>query len=271
MRLVGGNICITSRPQSMLRSASRCAPIVLVVAAMNGIAIPFAAASNFPAPQEVFAYALLFAEVGLVAVWSGLSLVSWWMRVAGHASAVVAAVAAAETVHANHGAWLALFAAQSIGITGPLLVARWLGLRLTRSIEVARGAPLQFSLRHLFISMTAFAVLLGVGRVLYPLLRSYSRPAGNIAFEACALGAGFAAVALIATWTALGTGGRIVKLLVFVFATFAVGCLFAAIEPGSRVSHQIAIIAIVVLQATMLACALAAFRRAGYRLIRLRD
>lgn len=183
----------------MPRRLFRFALLVVIVAAVNGMSIRLAAANKFPTPQEVIAYALLFAEVGLIAVWSGLSAALWWMRVAGHSTVVVAAVFVAEQAHANHGGWLALFAVQSIAITGPLLLARWMGLRLTMNVDVAGGAPFQFSLHHLFIGITAFAVLLGIGRVLYPLLRSYSRPASNIAFEACVLGSGFAVVTLIAT------------------------------------------------------------------------
>lgn len=255
----------------MPRRLFRFALLVVIVAAVNGMSIRLAAVSRFPTPQEVFAYALLFAEVGLTAVWSGLSATSWWTRVAGHSTVVVAAVFVAARVHANHGDWLALFAVQSIAITGPLLLARCMGLLLTRSVDVAGGDPFQFSLRHLFIGMTAFAVLLGLGRVLYPLLRSYSRPAGNIAFEASVLGSGFSVVALIATWTALGTGRRSLKLLVFVVTTFAVGSLVAAITGRPAITDQIAIVSLVVLQAVLLSAALAAFRRAGYRLIRLPD
>lgn len=261
MLRAGGRLRMNPRP------FVRRALLVLAITALNVSSAGLAVVSDFPAPQVVFAYALLFAEVGLIAIWSGLSAMRWWVRAAGHLAVFAAAVTATESMHGNAGGWFLLFTLQSVSITGPLLLARFAGIRLARSIDVAHGVRLQFTLRHLFIGMTTCAVLLGIGRALYPVLRSGSRPARNVAFEACLLGIGFASVALIATWVALGTGGKSVKLLVFVIAMVAVGILFAAIEPGTPV----AIITMVILQATMLTSALAAFRRAGYRLMRLRD
>lgn len=163
-----------------------------------------------------------------------------------------------------------LFAVQSVSITGPLLLARLAGLRLARKSEFAHHVPLQFTLRHLFAGITAFAVVMGVGRVFYPLLTN-TRHSRSIAVEACLLGSGFALMALIATWTALGTGQRNAKLFVLVVTTLAVGSLVAAITGRPAITDQIAIVSLVVLQAVLLSAALAAFRRAGYRLIRLPD
>lgn len=244
----------------------RWAILIIGVVGINMASIGAAARSEFPAPLVVFAYALLFSEAGLIAVWSGVSAARWWIRAVGHSTAFIAAVFAAEGVRGTHGYygdWIGLFASQSLAISGPLLGARLFGLRLGRNTDDVRAAPLQFTLRHLFIGTTILACLLGLGRAIYPLLVD-----GNNALEMCLLGSGFAAVALIAAWAAFGGGAPGVKLVVLIVTAVAVGWLFAMLEPPNDL---IPIIALVVAHTALLALSLLLFRRAGYRLIRRRE
>lgn len=227
------------------------------------VAVGCGAGKDFPHPAVIVGYALLFSQVSLGAIWLGIGSNAVVVRLAAHVAILAAIYYGLSALHNNQGEWVRLLAVQTVAVAVPLAVGRWYGLRLQVTSSTNDEQPWQFTLKHLFLLTTACALLLGFLRLAPPW-----RPSGNRLTEALLLGGGFALMALIAAWVALGHGRRLFKLLALPVVTFLVGCLLMAIEGRRGRAGDLAIMALVFGQMFFLAGSLIVLRRCGYRLVR---
>lgn len=237
--------------------------LVLVSLLADVVAVACGAGKDFPDPTVLVGYALLFGQVSLGAIWLGLGSGTIALRLAAHIVILAIIYYCLSSLHDNDGEWMHVLAVQTFAIAGPLAVGGWYGLRLQVTSSMPDEQSWQFTLKHVFALTTACALLLGLFRLSPPW-----RELGNRSVQALIIGGGFALLALVAAWVALGYGRWLYKLLALPAVTCLVGCLLIAIEVGDRPEYDRGVMAIVFGQMLFLAGSLAVLRRRGYRLVR---
>ena len=244
-----------------MNARSTIAVFLAAYLAADVVTVVGGAKQAFPHPAAVCGYALLFAEVSLGAIWLGIGRSAIALRLAGYIAILGAAYFGLSVLHDNGGQWANLLAVQTTAIGGPLAAGRAYGLRLQFVGLEPNAERWQFTIKHVFALTTACAVLLGLVRVV-----SWS-PAihGGKAFETLLLGSGFALMALVASWAAIGYGRVVFKLAALPSVTLLVGGLLTAIE--GRPDSNLGIMALVFGQMLCLALPLIALRQLGYRLV----
>jgi hypothetical protein len=232
---------------------------VIVSALADVVAILCGAGRGFPDPRLVVAYALLFAQASVGAIWLAIGSSVVRVRIVAHLALLAFLYVGLSALHDNRGQWLQLLAIQTSAVTGPLLVGRWYGLRLRVTSSAAAEQPWQFTLKHVFVLTTVCAVVLGLARSIPHWTLS------NDLAEAALIGGGFALMALVAAWVAIGSGRWFFKLMALPVVTLLVGWLLAALEGGNTGG----LMALVFCQMLFLVGWLGVLRRCGFRLVRL--
>jgi hypothetical protein len=231
-------------------------------------------------PALAALFALGFAQVGLVAVWTGFGgkslpwrilalvlIVGLWSRLLAWFIAERDHVSTATTN------WICALLAQTAVILVPLWAVRFRGVRLIRAeaanpsaaIANCRG-PLQFSLRYLLSWITVLAVVLGLAQYTV----EFEELAEALIHGWRELGVfslGHGGLVLAGFWAVLGTKRLGVRCLVAVAttaATIAVNHLWTGIEELWLYSG------LCVLQLLWVVGSLWVFRVAGYRMTRMR-
>lgn len=241
--------------------------VVLLAAYLTADAVTVIGGANqhFPHPAAVCGYALLFAQVGLGAIWLGVGGSPFALRLAGYVAVVGTVYFGLSVLHDNGGQWASLLAVHTLAIAGPLAAARAYGLRLQLAGVEPSAERWQFTLKHVFVLTTACAVLLGLVR-----LAPKSPAINDHAFQALMIGAAFALMALVASWAAIGHGRRVFKLAALPTVTLLACGLLTATEGRNSLESDLGIMGIVFGQMLFLATPLFVLRRLGYRLVRCR-
>jgi len=212
--------------------------------------------------------ALVFAEAGLLGIWSGLSTT----RFAWRFPAVVAVAVylwAVFVVAVQPGDRLTVYAVIVLTAVPILVVLSCLrhGRRRLRLAHLANRFPasegFQFSIRHLLLVTTFVAVVLGIGRGVRTISITQSNMVAVATFPPC-----FIMVELATLWAALGLGRPLPRLAVVVPTAFVVGAIPGFYLPGSGILELIIWPVVVGLQAIITACSLLVFRSCGWRLVR---
>lgn len=243
---------------TLLVVASAAADTVFVAVAQEGV---------FPYPPLVFAYALIFSQVSLAAIWAGLVSRHLLLGALGLAMTYAIAIVPLNALHSNDGAWGRLLVVQMAAVALPLLAARAIGIRLSREVPYAapdrfRLTRIQFTLRRLFAVTTSAAILLAFGRIIAQRLPPMQHCADLITF-----GGGFASIALLATWASLGVGSVRLQVVVLLAGSLAVSSLLVRMVPTSP-ENVLGIFCLVAGNCCLLAASLGVLRRHGYRLVR---
>ncbi|HWB10798.1 MAG TPA: hypothetical protein VG826_16330 [Pirellulales bacterium] len=235
---------------------------VIVSALADAAAILCGTGHNFPHPGVVIGYALLFAQASVGAIWLAIGSSALLLRILAHFVLLAVLYLGLSRLHDNYGEWLWLLAAQTLAVVAPLAVGRWCGLRLQVTSLTADEQPWQFTLRHVFALTTICAVVLSLIRLM-PRRNLDSRLA-----EAAVIGSGFALMALVAAWVAMGYGRWFFKLLALPIVTLLVGLLLVALG-GVRPSEDAWVMTLVFCQMLFLTGWLGVLRHCGFRLVRL--
>ncbi len=186
--------------------------LVLATVLVDFCVLAIAEDRPFPHPSLILAWALQLSQVSLMAVWLALGRTTGPLRLIG--AVVVAAIwswALARLPAAPQPAsWAVLLAAQTVVVSVPLLVGRWLGLGLVDGSSApeaedsaAEPKRLQFSIAYLLGWMTALAVMLGTLQYIAPY---DTLPFGLLSdwqLVVCLIGHAMMGWAVL--WTALGT------------------------------------------------------------------
>lgn len=232
---------------------------VIVSALADVVAIGCGVNRSFPHPAVVVSYALFLAQTSAGAIWLAIGSGTVRLRLVAHLSLLAAIYIGLTVLQGNRPGWLQLLGAQTLAITGPLVVGRWYGLRLQLTSAAPDEEPWQFTLKHIFVLTTVCAVLFGVIRSMpHWTLRDRLAEAGLI-------GGGFALIALVGAWVAMGYGRWFFKLLALPVVTLLVGCLIVALG-GSHPSANLGVMALVFCQMLLLTGWLGVLRRCGFRL-----
>jgi hypothetical protein len=230
---------------------------VILGAVADVVAIGYGTGKSFPHPAVVVGYALLFAQASAAAIWLGIGSDSVVLRLVAHLAILVGIYLGLSRLHDHGLQWLQLLTVQTLAVTGPLAVGRSYGLRLDRTATAASEEPWQFTLKHVFLMTTICALVLGLIRLMPRLSLGHGLAEGSM------IGAGFALMALVAAWVAIGYGPWYFKLLALPAVTLLVGCLVAAVDGGRSAA---AVMALVFCQTLFLTGWLAVLRRCGFRL-----
>jgi hypothetical protein len=243
--------------------SARPIPFMLIAAGLvaDVIAVSLGIGAVFPAPSLLIAYGLIFSQVGLAAIWVGLSTSRFWMRIGLMTVVVAAAFYATNSLHES-AAWLGVFSVQSLAIIAPLLVLRRGGLRLQIVTASVDARPWQFTLRHLFGATTICGLLLLAVRGLQPWVNRH-----DLLHQGCLLGAGFALIGLVETWACLGAGRWPSKLVAVPTLSALVGWLFIVLDGNGNVRSRFGIMALVLFQSLLLTASLTVMRARRHRLI----
>jgi hypothetical protein len=229
--------------------------------------------------------ALALSQIALVAIWAGLGSSFAALRIP---VLIGAAIGWATLLYWPHNStrylgafnfylaeslWTIRLLCQAFVIYLPLGVARIWGLRLARRGDAASPTvPLrrfQFSIANLLAWTTGVAVMLGLSRYLFELIRQCADLSPKaipwmLIGELCL---GQAAIGLAVLWAALGTGRRGWRAAVLV-AAFLVAILlhapWATLSTASLPDYS----QLCLLEAILLFAPLWVFRIAGYRLVR---
>ncbi len=215
--------------------------------------------ADWPAVPAVIAMGLVFAQVGLAAV-----LVVWGSGTLLLRSLVAipliffAAILAARSTNENLPAWISILLAITVIVGAPLSIARLAGVWIVKSCEPLNMAgSRQFTIFGILTLTTLVAVILGIGRLLFPW-----REIGGVALFALALGG----IPWICAPTALAAdrwhGIVIPAVVVCPLAGWLIS--LTGFPPEQ---HKVALIAMACIQGALTIGACAVVRVAGYRLV----
>lgn len=209
---------------------------------------------------------MLFAQVSLLAVWGAFGTARWPLRLAGlGVAAALLNLFMAVTERNPRELIPALFAIHVLAVTGLLTGLRvaaerfnlWDGMGTCSSPGRARKSG-QFFIQEIILWTASAAVYLGALRVLGVRGQVFVDEAHRLTV----LGSGFAAVALVGAWLALGPGPLWVRGIGFLVMppalTYTLMQLFA---PGR--GEEVAVFAFMQLPAGILAVMLLVLRRNG--------
>lgn len=225
--------------------------------------------AGFPSLSWILASALQLSQVSLAAAWLALGRTPGPARLLGMVAVVAgwSCAMAARRGAAGLEVWTVLLLAQTGGVGGPLLVARWLGLGLGEvstdlqsQSPAARAKKWQFSIAYLLGWTTALAVALSALRCVGPF---ESLPFWYALARASVVEVtGSAALAWVALWAVLGARRRAMGMI----SVGVVGVLCVA--AGQRLSAYVLswYLPQTLLEALLLLGMLAVCRTAGYRL-----
>jgi hypothetical protein len=198
---------------------------------------------SYLSPATVLAYAMLSAQAALAAVWGALGEMRWTWRLP---AALVAAsllgfflMVVNESVwtpwrNYSHDVWPLVLVLQSTAALGVCLALAAVGYRMAKPDEDVnpyddlrapgeRRRPLQFSLKHLMIWMTALGpavlVLRGLG------LWMTARFGLGLWIEMLTLAVVLAAVSLLAIWSATGPEGASLRIPLLLVLAPTVGAV----------------------------------------------
>jgi hypothetical protein len=222
----------------------------------------------FPQWPVVAFLTLAFGQTSLAAIYAGLGAGPFLARCGIAAGAVLAwgwmlDAWRPQRDHDHHYFHVSL-AVQTLFVWLPLWSMRLTGVRL---INTEHGnpsrpfddQPMQFTLRHLMLASTGLAILL-TG------LRSADLSSGDWK-QLLVISAGFAAVALIAVWTALGTSATAFRPIVLTVLAPSLG---VAMDWNlTRLGGIGIFFTIDTAQAALVAGSLWIFRMGGYRMMRV--
>lgn len=246
----------------------RSSPIASGLLAASGLLlvdlIAWVLAQNrpFPSPEQLFWYALMFSQTGLICVWSSLSTAILLWRGLGAAGCLVAIGLALGTVHNSAGMWLMLLLLQAAVIGLPLGWARSRGVRLSRiDALTATARPLQFSLRHMLWGTTGVATFMAVVRTLD---MSSQLPRGQMVGEFFVLGGALGAIGLASAWAGWGASSRAMRFALSLAVSAAAGLVMAlAMAPGNEFS----LVWLAIGTGALSGAYLSLLRRRGYGLV----
>ncbi len=219
-------------------------------------------------------FSLVFAQVGLTAIWAvlGRTVLPWRMAglvavVVGWSVTLAAVLPGAVADLVTDDAWGVQLLLQAGWVGAVLVPARACGGRLavvpTRRAE--RGLRrFQFSLGYLFAWITSTAVVLGLWKFtfdLFPLDAS-----SRFWQEAVAIGAVHAALALMAVWAVLDSRCWCVRLQAAGITAVPVVLVFAFWIRQAGREALLALLVLWLLEAFWLGFAVYVVRVAGYRL-----
>ena len=187
-------------------------------------------------------YALISAQVGLIAAWTILGAGPWQWRLP--VVAVIAAILGyfvlpfggiaddwTWALQLRHHGWATVFLIQSLVIVIVSAVPRFLGFQLrprvqagTEEVRPRSGSYLQFTIGQILVWTAALAILLtltnGLDWLFFRQMEWSELP------PAFAIGVGLAIISLISFWSALGSrGGYILRVSVLIVGVSAVGAL----------------------------------------------
>jgi hypothetical protein len=231
-------------------------------------------------PTRLFAWTLQLSQVSLMAIWLALGRTSGPLRLMGTVM-VVALWSWALADYAPRDVHLKVSAidltALTVAVSVPLLVARWLGLRLVdvssapEAEDLAGGSRrFQFSIAYLLGWITALALMLGMLQYVTPFWnlqmgRHNALWALSVEWRGAVFRIGHAALAWSALWAVLGKRRPVVRILTLC----AVGgtAVITTFLANPRFAGGIAcVLALFSLEALLLISPLVVFRVAGYRL-----
>jgi hypothetical protein len=210
--------------------------------------------------------AVALCQAFLLAFWTAMSRVSPWWRMAGLVAGAVYLEALLPQTYKHE-----FFGASTVTIavtTATLLVARVLGVRLTRPDDLGQPAQaetegLRFSIRHLMLFTAAVGVLSAVARILQDtpdrLLVLI------VVWVLCCV-----TVGRVALWAALGNARPRWRGPVL-FALAPVLGAFFAIAVRAHQSGSVLIALTMLLYPSLLFGSLLIVRSCGYRLVRRTD
>jgi len=231
-------------------------------------------------PTRLFALTLQVSQVSLMAIWLALGRTSGPLRLMG-AVMVVALWSWALADYAPRDVHLKVSAidltALTVAVSAPLLVARWLGLRLVNVSSASEVEDLagglkrfQFSIAYLLGWITAVAFMLGMLQYVTPfwnLRLGYHNALWGLFLEwrSVVFRIGRAALAWSALWAVLGNRRPVVRILTLcaVGGTAATTTFLA--NPGHAGGFAY-VLALFLLEAMLLISSLVVFRIGGYRL-----
>ncbi len=244
--------------------------------------------------QSWLVYALVSAQVGMIAAWTILATTPpWQWRLPGLAvmASALGYYCLRLTLQNGQDVWMATMLAQSVVVVTLCGFLRILGFRMERRLLseqepdwTASVSCLQFSIRDILVWTTATVPVLVVAKeVDWFLFRDFGWHAMILAIM---LGIGCAAATIVGIWVGLGQGTVVVRLVILGTATPAIGALLAwVMTPVNRIGISNAWegmffwiaerigytwIAWSSLAAGFLAASLLIFRARGYCLLRKR-
>jgi hypothetical protein len=190
--------------------------IVLLVLASLAVDAVVIASRGFIYPTNLFTYPLPISQIGLLALWAGLGQTPFWIRLP---SLVVGAALWSWILRQGEGSiadqWFLVLSVEGTLTLALLLIVRLLGVGLKRIDSHAAAAKseedfrLRFSLRDVFVLVTAVCVCLGGMPLLVENWQSVMLGVGGEPMLLTYSGA-WAVLSMLATWLALG--GRHVVL-----------------------------------------------------------
>lgn len=208
-------------------------------------------------------FALISADLGLLATWGALSTVRFTWRIPAVLAATVYLRAVQNAAYGRIMSSFFQFVMTTVLILIVLSILRYgrRRLRLTRLTEDSPGREgFQFTIRHIMLATAVVAILLGLRQAI---------PGINM-FLAFVVSTSFVvAIKLAMLWATLGTGRPALRLFVTVPTAVAAGAVsvFYAGVPSSVGLRWLIVPAIAGLQAILIAASLLVVRSCGWRLV----
>jgi hypothetical protein len=211
-------------------------------------------------------FALIFAQVALVALWAGLGRARLWIRL----PVAAAAVGYLGTVLGVGLSGVGIETYTVTALAGCLMWAVTMAVRRFRArlVLAEAGCPvpegLQFTIRHLFILTGLVACLVAGGRMAAP-----DFPATRLLLLLVIIalvGVSFAAVGLAAMWAMLGERRPWLRCIATVLIAAGFALLLKFVHPSQM--HEW--VCILIMEAIWLLLSLYVVRRCGYRLVSVR-
>lgn len=223
--------------------------------------------SGKPTPLMAMYSGLMFSQIGLLGIWTGLRTSHWAARLLGVGLGM--AYLARQFLglpRTDHSALLLFMIISIVAVASVLLVVRkWIARVQLGNGEVlaARARGVQFSIRHLLLLTLATGCLLALGRW----IRTYFPNSDDLFFAAlfslCCL-----TITLPSVWSMLGTPHPFLRSTLVCGVAVGAGTLLAAVF--SLRDNWFHLCSIMVLDWLFLHASLLVVRLCGYRLVRLR-
>lgn len=256
------------------RSNRRRTIILITVIALHLLAINVSVFffSNWdPNYSDSIYLSVFFAQATLLGVWAALGRLLWIYRLIVSVFGVLL-LTSHFVFLANERYDPSLAVAIGIVVTFPFLVvftATWslrmiVGLKWdTREPRATDRREVQFSIRHMMILTLAFAILLGLARLI-----QWVAPATYVLIDVVVIGGVIALCSLVTIWASYGNRMFIPRILFAVTVSCGGGYVipYSMDQPGIDIDHIILWVLISGLQAVILLSTLLAMRMAGFSL-----
>ena len=231
-------------------------------------------------------YALLSAQLGLVAIWGILGPLPWPWRLPGVLIAALLVMSFGFALNRGSEVWVLLATIQGATTVGLCTLVRSLGFRMrlldgptAPGREPTGSKVLQFSIGHMLVWMAALVPIILLAQGLDLWFLQFLSLWDWLGLVWIALGLGM--VSLIAIWAALGRGPTAIRIGMLALVPALIAIMPASIAFFSRVSRLVASRSVMnvaeigwgwmvwtLLAAWFLAGLLLMFRASGYRLVR---